>query len=346
MNSKTQVPNKSVFFQMRRTHLSLGALALGVAGLTLMRSGVAKSQPIKVIAGGPARGAAESYARILALSLRQQHSSNVLLDMHFRADGIIAPLEAARTSKEFVNILVASPWLLWPNRSPAPGIGFEATRDFIPIGVVPLGAYVLVTNNKSGFTSEQPLANELKARPVKMGLVGASSPSQSLAAIVNRDHDARMTGVRFANDTDAWQALSDGKVDLILSTERAFRIEAEKRQVKLIAATGSQRLERLGNVPTLAEHGVNNPVFDHGECLLVLTSSGTSKRQEKTLALQASDCLNSELAAQFKQDFQLTSDLTTADSSSMEPLLKVRKAWQVMSALEDPQFHALSAWSD
>jgi hypothetical protein len=97
-----------------------------------------------VIAGGPARGAAESYARLLALSLRQQHSSNVLLDMHFRADGIIAPLEAARTSKEFVNILVASPWLLWPNRSPAPGIGFEATRDFIPIGVGACRCFVAI----------------------------------------------------------------------------------------------------------------------------------------------------------------------------------------------------------
>jgi hypothetical protein len=309
-------------YQTHRTELSAATLALGIAGIPILHQSLANIESIKVISYDFYRGAIESYAQLLALSLRGHVSANVTLDTHFHSNREPKYLDASKSDLQAISVLVTSPWLLCSNPEPTVKFISHIRRDFTLVTSVQLGLFVLATSKALGVQSIFQLKTLLKTKILKIGVVGNVSPAQSFAALLNREVDARIIGVPFDHERDGWRALNEQKIDLMFGGESTMGTAIDDANFRILAASGDRPVVQSVPVPSITEIGVNHPIFNAGECALVLTPIDVSQPNREEIRLHAIKCLSGEWA-------------TINDTA------RCAGVWDALVSLEDPQFHQL-----
>jgi hypothetical protein len=313
---------ESLGYQTDRTELSATTLALGIAGIPILHQSLANIESIKVISYDFYRGAIESYAQLLALSLRGHVSANVTLDTHFHSNREPKYLNASKSALQAINVLIISPWLLCSNPDPTVSFLPQIRRDFVPVAITQLGLFVFAASKAFGIQSVLQLKTLLQTKILTIGIVGNYSPSQSFAAMLNRELHARIIGVHFDQERDAWQALNDQKIDLMFGGESAMGAALDAPNFQILAASGDRPIVQSVQVPSITEIGANHPIFNAGECALVLTPINVSQSNREEIRLHANKCLSGEWA-------------TINDAA------RCAEVWDALVSLEDPQFHQL-----
>jgi hypothetical protein len=158
-------------------------------------------------------------------------------------------------------------------------------------------------------------------------------PAQSFAAMLNRELDARIIGVRFDHERDAWRALNEQKIDLMFGGESTMGTALDEANFRILAASGDRPVIHSKPVPSITEIGASHPMFNAGECALVLTHAKVSQPNSEAIRLHANKCLSGVLATQFFKAYPVQPTI-----NNFAPYTEV---WDALVALEDPQFHQL-----
>jgi hypothetical protein len=324
---------QSLRYQTDRTELSAATLALGVAGIPILHQSLASIDSIKVISYDSYRGVIESYAQLLALSLRGHVSAKVTLDTHFQSHTESKYLSASMSTPQAMNVLITSPWHLCSNPDPSVSFISQIRRDFMPVAIAQLGLFVLATNKALGVQSILQLKTLLKTNILKIGIVGNFSPAQSFSALLNRELHARIIGVHFDNERDAWRALNEQKIDLMFGGESTMGASVDDPNLQILAASGDRPVVQSVHVPSITEIGANHPIFNAGECALVLTQMNVSQPNSEAIRQHAKTCLTGMWATQFFKAFRV--------QPTINNFARCAEVWDALVSLEDPQFHQL-----
>jgi tripartite-type tricarboxylate transporter receptor subunit TctC len=327
-------PRDRLGYQNIRAELPAATLALGVAGISILHKSLAKIESIKVISYDSFGGVIESYAQLLALSLRGHASAKVTLDTHFHSHGESKYLSALMNSPQAINVLITSPWLLCTNPEPTMSCISRIRRDFIPVATAQLGLFVFATNKALGIQSVLHLKMLLKTRILTIGVVGNFSPAQSFATMLNRELDARIIGIPFDHERDAWRALNEQKIDLMFGGESTMVASLDEANFRILAASGDRPVVQSVPVPSITDIGANHAMFNAGECALVLTHANVSQAHSEEIRLHANKCLSGVLATQFFKAYPVQPTINNTGRSA--------EVWDALVALEDRQFHQLN----
>jgi len=245
---------------MNRHHFLLGSLALALSGLT----GSAQAQPnanIRILVGFAAGGSSDMIARQLAQGLQQELGQPVVVDNKPGAGGQIAAqlLKAAKPDGQTLYLSNSHTMAMIPLTVLNPG--YDAAKDFAPIGLVAVNPDVFVINPsvvgnpKAGL---KEYAQWAKGSPDR-GSVGVPAPASApdfAVGIVAKALDADLRSVPYRGDAPVAQDVMAGQISAGIGSVGAMLQPAKAGKVRIVAVNGTSRLALLPDVPTYAELGI------------------------------------------------------------------------------------------
>lgn len=214
------------------------------------------TRPVKIIANMAAGGGTDTIARILAPKMSDRLGRPVVVENRAGAAGQLGTELAATSAPDGYTMLVASstavtlPYLRKTR--------YELLRDFVPVGQIGLGGFVLVINKNLPFTTAREFLADAKAHPRKytFGSPGHGSAGHLALSLLKSRTGIEMVHVPFKSSTEVAQAIIGGQIDCAIDIVPIQKAHIDAQSVRALVTTGSQREPTLANLPTIDELGL------------------------------------------------------------------------------------------
>ena len=188
----------------------------------------------------------------------------------------------ARAVPDGYTLLLAGPTLAIDaavRASPA----VDPQRDLAPVSLVATFPYVLVVTTSVALDSVQDIVAIAKASPGRLAYTspGAGSGAHLAGELFKSATSVHLRHVAAKTQAAALAELAAGRVQLAFVPLATAEPLLVARTARAVAVTGSTRIARLADVPTMREAGV--PGFDVVGWLGVLAPAGTAKSSVERL---------------------------------------------------------------
>ena len=257
----------------------LGALAFGTA----VAQGGYPNQPIRLMVGYSPGGSVDIVAREYAQHLGRLLDQSVVVENRGGASGTIAAQAVARAPADgYTLFFTASPTVtLTPALQKTP---FDPVKDFQPVASVVSYTNVLLVNAQAPYQDIQALVAAAKADPGKLtyGSAGVGASNHLSGKLFEDNADIKLSHVPYKGNAPAQSDLIADRITMLFDLNTTAKSLVESGRVKALAVTSGQRNPMFKDVPTMAEAGYPNFIFDGW--LGILAPAGTPEAVVKTLA--------------------------------------------------------------
>ncbi len=243
--------------------------AIGVALLCLLAAGAAGAQPypnrpVRMIIPQPAGGTMDTNARALAEPLSRDLGQNVVIDNRSGANGIIAGEMLANAPPDGYTLLFTSSSLIY-NQVINKKTPFNALRDFAPITqMAQTFGYLVLVNPQVAANSLHELVELSKKQPVNFGSGGIGNSQHFLGELINMRSGARLAHVPYKGLAPLIAAVMSNEVQVGFATPLTVLQHIKSGRLRALAYTGEKRWSDMPELPTMAEAGVPDCVFQPG----------------------------------------------------------------------------------
>lgn len=245
----------------RRLWLSTIALAAGTCAVlpswVFAQSAAYPTRFVTLIVPYPAGGANDAVGRLIGQKLAETLGQQVVVDNRPGAGTTIGAALAARAPADGYTIVLGS--LASHAVSPhlIPSTGYDAIKDFAPIGLIGVAPIVATVNKESPYTSLKSLVDDAKKRPqdVMYGSSGNGSPLHLAGELFAQAASINMTHVPYKGGNAHTMDLIGGRLSVIFDTTTGAMPMIKGDKIRPIAVSSPTRLAELPNVPTFAEAG-------------------------------------------------------------------------------------------
>ncbi|CCJ50203.1 Bug family tripartite tricarboxylate transporter substrate binding protein [Bordetella parapertussis] len=257
----------------------LGALAFGTA----VAQGGYPNQPIRLMVGYSPGGSVDIVAREYAQHLGRLLDQSVVVENRGGASGTIAAHAVARAPADgYTLFFTASPTVtITPALQKTP---FDPVKDFQPVASVVSYTNVLLVNAQAPYQDIQALVAAAKADPGKLayGSAGVGASNHLSGKLFEDNADIKFSHVPYKGNAPAQSDLIADRITMLFDLNTTAKSLVESGRVKALAVTSGQRNPMFKDVPTMAEAGYPNFIFDGW--LGILAPAGTPEAVVKTLA--------------------------------------------------------------
>lgn len=256
------------------------------------------SRPASIIVGFPAGQMIDLLSRVVAQGLSEELNANFVVENRPGQGGSIALGQLKNEKSDGYAMAVAATAALAVNpHLYGDTLRYDPLTDFRYAAMLGQIPFVLVTHAGSPFHTLQDVVKYARENPGKLSY---SSPGNGtlphlgmlrLQKLLNID----LLHVPYKGSPQAVQDLAAGRIDIAFDTQALTQPLVEAGKLRMLAVTGTERLEALPKVPTMMEAGASDftltawftlalpkGVPDH--VVEVLNNAvGNLMRQEKTL---------------------------------------------------------------
>ena len=234
-------------------------LALSACMLAAMASAPAQQlPPLKIVHGFGAGGPPDVALRKIADRLAPLLGRSVVVENRPGASGTIAAASVAHAAPDGNVLLfgVAANLAIAPAAlRPAP---YDPVRDFTPITLVARGPYVLLVRADAPAGDFPQFLAWAKAQPGKLNYATPGLDSAHQIAMEKLQRETGLALVHVPYRTGLYPALLGGEVQVMFESLPGPLPFLSSGKLRALAVTGTQRLARLPDVPTLHELGVQS----------------------------------------------------------------------------------------
>jgi tripartite-type tricarboxylate transporter receptor subunit TctC len=250
-----KMPSGSRMMLSRRKFLA----GLAGAGALMPRpaSSAYPERAIRLVVPFAAGGAVDAVARLLGKALSSNLGTSVVIDNRGGAGGIVGMEAAAHASPDGYTLLLSHSGF-----SAMPGLyrdlPFDPVRDFTGVITAASGAYVLVVNARTPFTSTADLIAFAKSHPgqVTHASAGAGSTIHLASEFFKRAAGIDVLHVPYKGAAPAMTDLLGGQVDMMFAPAVAGRARGAARRRRARGGTAAKRSALAPELPTVAESGL------------------------------------------------------------------------------------------
>jgi tripartite-type tricarboxylate transporter receptor subunit TctC len=253
----------------RRVLRGAVATVAGLAAPTFLRIESAMAaypdRPIKIVVANTPGGPSDIVARMIAAEMQQvMTGTSVFVENRGGAGGNIGYGYAARSEPDgYTILLTTSAYTVNPGLYNS--IPFDPFKDFVSICEPVVTPHVFAVKADLPAKTMKEFVALAKKEPDKFNVstppIG-TTPQLQAEVLKLREGLPRMATVVFQGGGDAVKAILDGTVQLSSGTVPPALSHIKAGTLKALAQTGSTRWAGLPNVPTMAESGYSDFVFE------------------------------------------------------------------------------------
>jgi tripartite-type tricarboxylate transporter receptor subunit TctC len=243
-------------------------LAAGLGGIALA-SGPALAQdyptrPVTVIVAQPPGGGTDIIARIIAQQLSVQLGQPFVVENRAGAGTVVGTAAAANAAPDGYTLLTGLSANMAVNPSLFAHLAYDPVRDFTPVGMLAEFPFVVVVSNKFPAHSIKELIAMAKAKPGEINFAsGGNGTGQHLSTeLFELLAGIKMTHVPYRGAAPAYTDVMSGQTPVFFDNLASALGQIKGGSVRALAVTGKERSPLLPDVPTVAESGVPDYVYD------------------------------------------------------------------------------------
>ena len=232
-------------------------------------------RPVKIVAPFAAASTPDTFARLLADSLRKRLGQPVIVENRPGAGGMVGTDAVAKAAPDGYTIGVSIVGPLVNNKLLYKKMPYDPDRDLVPITIAVTQPSLLVVPADRNISDLRELVASVKARPGKANYasIGVGSLSHLTMELVALRSAAEIVHVPYPGSSQAVTALLAGEVDMACLPALAVIAHVKAGKLKAIGASTARRSTSLPDVPTLREQGLDD--VDAGAWIGVVAPAGT-----------------------------------------------------------------------
>ena len=221
------------------------------------------AKPIKLIVPYPAGGATDITARTLGEKRSTRLGQPVLVDNRGGAGGVTGTDQALKSPADGYTLLVSLGTTMLINQFLYDRLPYQPQKDQALITQIALAPVVLLVNPQLPVNNASELMAYIDRNKGKIayGSWGMGSYAHLAGAWLSDKLKADMNHVAYKGEAPMLQDLVGGQFQMAFASLQSARPYIESGRLKPLAVTGTQRMEALPKVSTMAEQGVKDEVF-------------------------------------------------------------------------------------
>jgi tripartite-type tricarboxylate transporter receptor subunit TctC len=236
------------------------ALLLVVAGLPVNAQPAADypSRPIRLLVGYAAGGPTDAIARVIAQDMSATLGQSVFVENKGAASSMVATREIKAARADGYNLLFAS---LGHNVNAVlhgDKVGYNAERDFSPIGAVATLPLVIVNRFDAPEKTMKALTDKVNSsqEPVTFASSGNGGSGHLAGELLASTLKKKMLHIPYKGSSAALVDVMAGRIDFMFYPVVGVAENVQARKINVLASASTQRLPQFPNVPTMAEAGL------------------------------------------------------------------------------------------
>jgi tripartite-type tricarboxylate transporter receptor subunit TctC len=258
-----------MMLQLRSASLLTASLVLVVATLVTaafrpVEAQDLSGQPIRLLVGGPAGGAADGVARLVAHQMSESPLAHVEVQNRPGDDVMPALRELGAAPADGHTLLLMSTGTLIA-QSLHPDTPFDLTA-LTPVTEVAAGPLILTTRNSFPVNTLGDVIAYAKADPHRLVFAaggGAESAAYLAAEVLKAKAGIDVALVAYQGGGPALDKLLESHIDVVLDAMAVIGPRARTGILNPVVVTSAVRSPALPEVPTVMEAGVSDYEFVH-----------------------------------------------------------------------------------
>ncbi len=237
----------------------LGAASVAGAQTASTSSGQAwPTKPVRVILAVPAGGTPDVVARMITPGLSAILGQQLVVDNRGGAGGLIGAELAARAVPDGYTLFFSAPGSLTILPHMQKKLPYDALRDFVPVSLVCIGPFLLITHPSVQARTVSELIALAKAEPGKWNYASAGNgaPNHLAMELFKNMAGVNITHVPYKGAPQAVTDVLGGNMHMMLNSIPPVIQHIKAGRLRLLGVSSAKRSPQLPEVPTLAEAGV------------------------------------------------------------------------------------------
>jgi tripartite-type tricarboxylate transporter receptor subunit TctC len=242
--------------KIRPLFLALAAAILpAVAALPAHAQDKYPGKAVTVIVPQAPGGANDAIARIIAQKLGAQMGQPFVVDNRPGAGGNIGTTLAAKAKPDGYTLMLTTNSAQVINPSLYRKPGFDAVKDFEPIGTVATAGYVLVANPSFPAKTVKELIDIAKTQPGKLTYASAGNGTLNhlIGEMLQRAAGIELTHVAYRGAAAAVTDVVGGQVPLSVQSLPSSISFIKAGKLTVLGVVNEKRVSALPDAPTIGE---------------------------------------------------------------------------------------------
>ena len=263
--------------------------------LLLLLSATAQAfptKPVKIVVPSPPGGATDALSRSVGGRLAEIWSQPVVVENRAGANQMIGGEYVSKSAPDGHTLLVSDASTFVINPHLYKKLTYEPIKGFTPITVMVRFPWVIAAHPSVPANTFQELVAYAKAKPGAMsyGSFGLGSSGHISVDYLKNLLGIDIVHVPYKGGGPAVTDLLGGQIQMIMVTPLLVEPHARAGKLKLIAAATKDRIERLPNLPTVAESGV--PGYEAGTWFALVGPAGMPREVTQAIHRDVTKVLN------------------------------------------------------
>jgi tripartite-type tricarboxylate transporter receptor subunit TctC len=222
------------------------------------------SKPVVLVVPYPPGGSGDVQARIIAGQLERRLGQPFVIENRPGAGTMIGAVHVAHAAPDGYTLLISSSATFTLNPAIRKALPYDPVKSFQPIGMLSRVGLVMLASNATNLHSLRQAAAALKAAPNRFAFAsfGVGTSSHFAGALAANAMGIQPVHVPYSGSALAMKDLIGGRVPFLFDALTTAAPQARAGKVKPLAVTSAKRSPLLPDVPTFAESGYPEVVFD------------------------------------------------------------------------------------
>ncbi|MGZ5094249.1 MAG: Bug family tripartite tricarboxylate transporter substrate binding protein [Burkholderiales bacterium] len=222
------------------------------------------NRPVRLVMPFPPGGNVDAFGRILARQIEGHLGQPVVVDNRAGANGIIGVDIVAKAPPDGYTLLDTS-FSFVINPSIYRKLPYDTEKDFAPITNFAMGlGYVLTAHPSVPVQTVRDLVALAKKTPLRYSSPGVGNGQHLAGELLATKAGIQLLHVPYKGGGPALTAVLGGEVQLTFTAAAVGAPHIKSGKLRALGFSGASRLASLPEVPTIAESGVPDFVYDSG----------------------------------------------------------------------------------
>ena len=214
------------------------------------------SKPITIVVPFGAGSGTDQLARIVGAALSVEAKVPVVVDNKGGASGMIAAQQVAKAAPDGYTVLMTTNTTHAANEHLYRKLPYDPVKDFTPVALLSKGHMLLLVAPNSPYKTVADLIAAAQKSPDTINFGSGSSSSRVAGELLTQLAKVKMVHVPYKSNPLGLTDLMGGQIDFMFADAPTALPQVTAGKLRALAASGTQRLDAVPNVPTVAEAGV------------------------------------------------------------------------------------------